>query len=159
MAEPKFSRRTLLMGAAAVGLGAAGLIATTGPPFGRGARTISFWHLFSGGDGERMNQMLDAFAQSGSGVKVEPVTLTWGPPYYTKLQLAAVGGRPPDVAVSHATPLASPPPAGLRSLAPAGLVQELTPELLGRHGITLDKFQPAVWKRGQFDGRQYAIPL
>jgi multiple sugar transport system substrate-binding protein len=151
MAEPRFSRRTLLTGAAALGLGAAGVIATTGPPFGRGDRTISFWHLFSGGDGERMNQMLDAFAKSGSGVKVEPVTLTWGPPYYTKLQLAAVGGRPPDVAISHATRLAS--------LAPAGLVQELTPDILEPHGITPDRFEPAVWRRGQFDGKQYAIPL
>src|SRR3954454_20690711 len=151
MAEPKFSRRTLLTGAATVGLGAAGLIASTGPPFGRGARTVSFWHLFSGGDGERLHQTLDACAQAGSEVKDEPVTLTWGPPYYTKLQLAAVGGRPPDVAVAHATRLGS--------LAPAGLVMELTPDLLEKHGITPDKFEPAVWKRGQFKGKQYAIPL
>ena len=95
--------------------------------------------------------MLDGFAKSDTGIKVEPVTLTWGPPYYTKLQLAAVGGRPPDVAISHATRLGS--------LAPAGLVMELTPELLDKHGITEDKFEPAVWKRGQFKGKQYAIPL
>jgi len=150
MADTTFTRRKFVVGAAAVGLGAAGVIATTGPPFGGGARTISFWHLFSGGDGERMAQMLTDFDKS-SDIKVEPVTLTWGPPYYTKLQLAAVGGRPPDVAISHATRLAS--------LAPAGLVQELTPELLEPHGITADKFEPAVWKRGQFGGKQYAIPL
>src|SRR5215211_78956 len=151
MGEPVFTRRKLITGAAALGLGGAAVIATTGPPFGGGARTISFWHLFSGGDGERMAQMLDAFAKSHDDVNVQPVTLTWGPPYYTKLQLAAIGGRPPDVAVSHATRLAS--------LAPAGLVQELTPELLEPHGITADRFEPAVWKRGQFDGKQYAIPL
>ena len=151
MTEPAFTRRRLIIGATAVGLGAAGVIATTGPPFGGGSRTISFWHLFSGGDGERMSQMLDAFAKSDADVKVEPVTLTWGPPYYTKLQLAAVGGRPPDVAVTHATRLGS--------LAPAGLLEELTPELLGKHGITEDKFEPAVWKQGQFGGKQYAIPL
>ena len=151
MDEPVFTRRRLIAGATAVGLGAAGVIATTGPPFGGGSRTISFWHLFSGGDGERMAQMLDGFAKAGTGIKVDPVTLTWGPPYYTKLQLAAVGGRPPDVAISHATRLGS--------LAPAGLVQELTPELLAKHGITPDKFEPAVWKQGQFEGKQYAIPL
>ncbi|MEA2135542.1 MAG: multiple sugar transport system substrate-binding protein [Solirubrobacteraceae bacterium] len=151
MGDPVFTRRKLLAGATAVGLGAAGVIATAGPPFGGGSRTISFWHLFSGGDGERMNQMLDAFAKSDAGIKVEPVTLTWGPPYYTKLQLAAVGGRPPDVAIAHATRLGS--------LAPAGLVTELTPELLAKHGITPDKFEPTVWKRGQFQGKQYAIPL
>jgi multiple sugar transport system substrate-binding protein len=151
MPEPAFTRRRLITGAAALGLGAAGVVATTGPPFGGGSRTISYWHLFSGGDGERMAQMLTMFGKSGSGINVEPVTLTWGPPYYTKLQLAAVGGRPPDVAISHATRLGS--------LAPAGLVMELTPELLGKHGITPDKFEPAVWKRGQFKGKQYAIPL
>src|SRR4051812_22417998 len=149
--QPAFTRRGLITGAAALGLGAAGVIATTGPPFGGGSRTISFWHLFSGGDGERMAQMLTAFGKSGTDVNIEPVTLTWGPPYYTKLQLAAVGGRPPDVAISHATRLAA--------LAPAGMLEELTPELLGAHGITPDKFEPEVWKRGQFAGRQYAIPL
>jgi multiple sugar transport system substrate-binding protein len=151
MADSAFTRRRFIAGAAAVGVGAAGVIATTGPPWGGGERNISFWHLFSGGDGERMAQMLDAFAKGETDIKVEPVTLTWGPPYYTKLQLAAVGGRPPDVAVSHATRLGS--------LAPAGLVMELTPELLEKHGITEDKFEPAVWKRGQFKGKQYAIPL
>ena len=151
MADSAFTRRRFIVGATAVGLGAAGVVATTGPPWGGGDRTISFWHLFSGGDGERMAQMLDGFAKSDAGIKVEPVTLTWGPPYYTKLQLAAVGGRPPDVAISHATRLGS--------LAPAGLVMELTPELLDKHGITEDKFEPAVWKRGQFKGKQYAIPL
>jgi multiple sugar transport system substrate-binding protein len=150
MADSAFTRRRFIAGAAAVGLGAAGVIATTGPPWGGGERNISFWHLFSGGDGERMAQMLDSFGKA-SDINVEPVTLTWGPPYYTKLQLAAVGGRPPDVAVSHATRLGS--------LAPAGLVMELTPELLEKHGITEDKFEPAVWKRGQFKGKQYAIPL
>src|SRR5919112_779809 len=127
MAESTFTRRRFIVGATAVGLGAAGIVATAGPPVGGGASTISCWHLFSGGDGERMAQMLIDFGDAGTGVTVQPVTLTWGPPYYTKLQLAAVGGRPPDVAISHATRLAS--------LAPAGLVQELTPELLDPHGI------------------------
>jgi len=45
------------------------------------------------------------------------------------------------------------------SLAPAGLVMELTPDVLEKHGLTEDKFDPAVWKRGQFKGKQYAIPL
>src|SRR4051812_49519940 len=112
MSEPVLTRRRFLMGAAAVGLGAAGVIATTGPPFGGGRRTVSFWHLFSGGDGERMAEMLDAFGKSHPDVKLEPVTLTWGPPYYTKLQLAAGGGRPPPVAPSHPTPPAARAPAG-----------------------------------------------
>src|SRR4051794_9680625 len=149
--QPVFTRRRLITGAAALGLGAAGVVATTGPPWGGGARTISFWHLFSGGDGERMAQMLDAFGKSGTGINVEPVTLTWGPPYYTKLQLAAVGGRPPDVALSHATPLGS--------LAPGRLLMEPAPDLPEERGTTSAKFEPAGWKRGGSKGEQYAIPL
>src|SRR3954447_14209458 len=102
MTESAFTRRRFIVGATALGLGAAGVVATAGPPFGGGASTISFWHLFSGGDGERMAQMLIDFGKGGTGVNVQPVTLTWAPPYYPKLQLAAVGGRPPDVAISHA---------------------------------------------------------
>src|SRR4051794_3362774 len=142
--QPAFTRRGLITGAAALGLGAAGVIATTGPPFGGGSRTISFWHLFSGGDGERMAQMLTAFGKSGTDIKVEPVTLTWGPPYYTKLQLAAVGGRPPDVAVSHATRLGAP--------APAGPVVELTPRPPPEHRVTAPKVQPAGRERGAVQG-------
>src|SRR3954452_6233272 len=114
--HPAFTRRRLITGAAALGLGAAGVIATRGPPFGGGSRSISFWHLFSGGDGERMAQILTAFGKSDPDIKGQPVTLTSGPAYYTKLQPAAVAGLPPDAAIS--------PAPRLGSLAPAGLVQE-----------------------------------
>ncbi len=151
MTGPTITRRRLLSGAAALGVGAATLVATTGSPFARGERTISFWHLFSGGDGARLAEMLDDFAASDTDVKVEAVTLTWGPPYYTKLSLAAVGGRPPDVAVSHATRLGA--------YAPAGLLEPLREDLLARHGITPDRFEPSVWRSGQWEGWQYMIPL
>jgi multiple sugar transport system substrate-binding protein len=74
-----------------------------------------------------------------------------GNPYYTKLALAAVGGSPPDVAVMHAT--------RIPGFAPGGLLEELTPELLEKHGLTGDRFLEQPWKSGQSGGRQYAIPL
>ena len=145
------TRRRLLGGAAALGGAALLGVTATGSPFGRGDRTVSFWHLFSGGDGERLAVMLDDYAKSDAGIEVEPLTLTWGPPYYTKLALAAAGNRPPDVAAFHASRLGA--------YAPQGLLTPLEPELLARHGITEDKFLPEVWKRGQFQGRQYLVPL
>ena len=145
------TRRRLLGGAAALGAGALLGITATGSPFGRGDRTVSFWHLFSGGDGERLAVMLDDYAKARTGIEVEPLTLTWGPPYYTKLALAAAGDRPPDVAAFHASRLGA--------YAPQGLLTPLDPQILARHGITEDKFLPEVWKRGQFEGRQYLIPL
>jgi multiple sugar transport system substrate-binding protein len=149
--ESGITRRRLLGGAAALGVGGLLGVTTLGSPFGRGDQTVSLWHLFSGGDGERLGAMLDDFAKSGTGIKVEPLTLTWGPPYYTKLALAAAGDRPPDVAAFHASRLAA--------YAPQGLLEPLDLDQLARHGITPDRFLPEVWKRGQFKGRQYLIPL
>ncbi len=150
-ANAGITRRRFIGGAAALGAGGAVALATLGSPWAGGDKTVSFWHLFSGGDGDRMKAMIDDYAKSGDGVDVEQVTLTWGPPYYTKLALAAAGDRPPDVAAFHASRLAA--------YAPQGLLTPLDPELLARHGITEDKFLPEVWKRGQFGGEQYLIPL
>jgi multiple sugar transport system substrate-binding protein len=150
-AESGFTRRKLVGGAAALGLAGALGVTTVGSPFGRGDQTVSLWHLFSGGDGERLAAMLDDFAASDTGIEVEPLTLTWGPPYYTKLALAAAGDRPPDVAAFHASRLAA--------YAPQGLLEPLDPKQLARHGITPDRFLPEVWKRGQFEGKQYLVPL
>jgi multiple sugar transport system substrate-binding protein len=145
------TRRRFIGGAAALGAGGALAITTLGSPWAGGDRTVSFWHLFSGGDGDRMKAMIDDYGSSGDGVEVDQVTLTWGPPYYTKLALAAAGDRPPDVAAFHSSRLGA--------YAPQGLLTALDPELLARHGITEDRFLPEVWQRGQFEGRQYLIPL
>ena len=65
-------------------------------------------------------------------------------------RLAGVGGSPPDVAVVRAT--------RLPSFAPAGLLEELTPERLARHGLEAERFLEEPWRSGQSGGRQYAVP-
>jgi multiple sugar transport system substrate-binding protein len=144
------TRRQVLIGGAVVGAAALG-ITTTGSPFSGGAQTVSFWHLFGGGDGERLTGILADIDSEHPDSDVRELILPWGNPYYTKLALAAVGGSPPDVAVVHAT--------RLPSFAPAGLLEELTPELLARHGLKGDDFLEEPWKSGQSGGKQYAIPL
>ena len=39
------------------------------------------------------------FVDSNPNLELESTTLTWGAPYYTKLSMSTVGGRPPEVAV------------------------------------------------------------
>ena len=112
---------------------------------------MTFWHLFGGGDGARLAEILDEIDAEHADSDVRELILPWGNPYYTKLALAAVGGSPPDVAVVHAT--------RLPAFAPAGLLEELTPELLAKHGLEGDRFLEQPWKSGQSGGRQYAIPL
>ena len=96
----------------AVGAAAALGVATTGSPFRGGAETVTFWHLFGGGDGERLTEILADIDAEHADTDVRQLILQWGNPYYTKLALAAVGGSPPDVAIVHATRIPSFAPAG-----------------------------------------------
>lgn len=151
-----FSRRGLLRGAgllgAGVGLSACGSTVASGVTgAGDAPDTLTYWNLFSGGDGTRMVAMEDAYTKAHPDIDLSSVTLTWGNPYYTKLSLATVGKRPPDVAISHLT--------RARTLARAGLLEPLDEAELARHGMTKDKFTPSAWEHAHFDGKLYAIPL
>ncbi|MFI7546930.1 extracellular solute-binding protein [Actinoplanes sp. NPDC049599] len=144
------SRRAFLSGtAAAATLGLAGCSGLT--PGRDTGGSLDYWNLFGGGDGVRMNQMLDGFRTANPGIDLSAVTLAWGNPYYTKLALATVGDKPPDVAISHLT--------RMKTLVGSDLLEELHPEDLARHGITADKFTERAWQAGLVEGRAYAIPI
>ncbi|GAB7192001.1 extracellular solute-binding protein [Kineococcus sp. NUM-3379] len=150
------SRRALLRGGLALGgLGLAGC----GSPLAAGIAgtqlapgTVTFWNLFGGGDGARLQLMLDEYAeQNGGPGSLQAATFAWGNPYYTKVSLATLGDKPPDVAVAHLT-------RG-QNLARAGLLTELTDDVLALADLTPEDFTPKVWEAQQLDGRSYAIPL
>ena len=150
------TRRTLFRGALA-GIGATAL-AGCSTPVGAGLAntpldpgTIDYWNLFGGGDGVRMQQMEDVYRKTNPNIPLQAVTLAWGNPYYTKLSLATVGAKPPNVAVSHLT--------RMKTLQEANLLQELHPEDLARHGMTPDKFNQRAWQAGLVNGKIYAIPI
>ncbi|MEN3357687.1 MAG: multiple sugar transport system substrate-binding protein [Mycobacteriales bacterium] len=153
------SRRSVLRGAVAAGLGAgAASLAGCSVPVLSGLTasreepgTVEYWNLFGGGDGVRMQQMLDGYRQAHPAVTLSATTLAWGNPYYTKLSLATVGDKPPDVAVAHLT--------RMRTMVAGGLLRELRPDDLQRFGLTRDKFNPKTWDAGLVDGKVYAIPL
>ena len=149
------TRRALLRGtAAATALGLAGLGTTACGGLTPGRDTsgsLDYWNLFGGGDGIRMNQMLDGFRAAEPGITLSAVTLAWGNPYYTKLALATLGDKPPDVAISHLT--------RMKTLVSSDLLAELRPADLARHGITADKFTARAWQAGLVDGKAYAIPI
>jgi multiple sugar transport system substrate-binding protein len=143
--------RTALLGAvAATGAGCssvgAGLLGADLEP-----GTVAYWNLFGGGDGVRMREMEDGYREANPDADLRAVTLAWGNPYYTKLALATVGGRPPDVAVAHLT--------RMKTLARGGLLQELRPADLARHGMTAERFNRRAWEAGLVDGKVYAIPI
>ena len=154
------SRRALLRGglATAAGLGlAAGLtgcgtaISTglVGTPLAPG--TLTYWNLFGGGDGARMQTMLDQYRASHPGSTLQAATFTWGNPYYTKVSLATLGDAPPDVAVSHLT--------REKNLARAELTTEITDDMLGLVGLQASDFDSTAWEAQKVDGKSYAIPI
>jgi len=159
-AAPPVGRRAFLRGVAGVaGLGAVGALSSCGSDSALAGLSVShrqqgsldYWNLFGGGDGIRMQDMEDGFRKSHPDVGLNAVTLAWGNPYYTKLSLATLGQKPPDVAVAHLT--------RMKTLVAAGLVEELDPAELEAVGMTPDKFSSRPWQAGLVDGRIYAVPL
>jgi multiple sugar transport system substrate-binding protein len=153
------SRRNLLRGAlAATGLGVGALTSGCSSDVMSGltaareaAGSLDYWNLFGGGDGVRMQQMINTYRAGNRDVALGAVTLAWGNPYYTKLSLATIGEKPPDVAIAHLT--------RMKNMVDANLLQELKPEDLARHQLTADRFTKRTWEAGLVEGRVYAIPL
>lgn len=147
------SRRQILAGAAALGsvLGAGALAGCGGNAQAATVRDIGFWHLLSGGDGIKMQTMINGANQANPGFKVHPTVLAWGPPYYTKLAMASAGGRPPEVAIMHAS--------RVPGYAPGGLIDPWDLSLLAEHGITGADFAPRIWEKSQQDGKVFSIAL
>ncbi|MFD7923358.1 ABC transporter substrate-binding protein [Streptomyces sp. NPDC059740] len=148
------SRRSLLRGAL-LGLGGAvaggALTACATADAAEGAGTLQMWDLFQGSDGALMYEVLDAARRRMPGLSVKRTVLEWGTPYYTKLSMASVGGRGPDMAISHMSRLAA--------LARSGLLDPWDLDLMARYGVHRDDYASSVWPITQYGGHTYAMPL
>lgn len=148
------SRRQLMVGGGALLgglLGAGALSGCGGPAAAASAEQLKFWHLLSGGDGIKMQAMIDKVNAAHQDFHVDPTVLAWGAPYYTKLAMASAGGRPPEVAIMHA--------ARMPGYAPGGLLDPWDLDLLAENGIKPSDFAPRVWKGGELDGKIYSLAL
>ena len=146
----RISRRRFLYGAATA-LGGMALTSCSGVPAGGSDRIVHFWNLFTGGDGARLSEMQSNFVDSNPSIELESTSLTWGAPYYTKLSMSTVGGRPPEVAVLHQTRLGA--------YAPAGLLEPLDPAMLSEYDIGPDKFLPKILESAKYEGEIFTIPI
>ncbi|MDU0348744.1 extracellular solute-binding protein [Actinomyces sp. MRS3W] len=144
-----FLAGTLLGGAALAGTGLLGGCASSASADDR--TRVQLWHLFTGGDGGVFQAMMDTVDQQNPQLEIDPVVLTWGGPYYTKLAMSSVGGRSPDLAVMHAT--------RVFGYAPGGLLDTWDLNRLADHGITPDMFPDLLWDKCFVNGELYAIPL
>ncbi|WP_109211690.1 MULTISPECIES: extracellular solute-binding protein [Microbacterium] len=146
----EFSRRRFLSGATALA-GTALLAACAPGARASDVRTLQFWHLLSGGDGVTMSGLIDTANAAQNAYYVRPTVLSWGTPYYTKLAMAATGGRAPDLAIMHATRVAG--------YAPGGLLDPWDVDRLAELGVEESTFPAAIWDKGFQRDELYSVAL
>ncbi|WP_314176175.1 extracellular solute-binding protein [Streptomyces winkii] len=115
------------------------------------ASQLDFWHPFTGGDGAQLVSMQSEYRKRNPGTDLKSTTLVWGAPYYTKLTLATLGGRPPQVAITHVS--------RLPTLAASGLLREISGSELDEHGLSGGRFAKGAFRSAQHEGKLYALPL
>ena len=62
---------------------------------------ITWWDLYGGGDGEKLQNMVDAFNKDHPDINITKTTQEWGPPFYAKLEMSSAIGEQPDIALYH----------------------------------------------------------
>lgn len=124
--------------------GAAGSAAQT--ESGSGPVTLTFWNMFTGGDGDYMYAMIDAFMEEHPDIKVESLPMVEAD-YYTKLPTAISVKEAPDVAVVHSSRLADI----------TRMEDALHP--LNDYDINWEEYAPNIVDATTFDGNHLAIPL
>jgi multiple sugar transport system substrate-binding protein len=113
---------------------------------------LVWWDYLTGGDGVRMKQLIADFNAAHEGeIEIQPTTLEWGTPYYTKLQTSAMVGEASDIAVY---PLSRMPGAVM-----SGTLSPLDPVELEKVGITPDDYIASNLEAAKVDGQQYVAPL
>lgn len=111
---------------------------------------LSFWSLFSGGDGEFMDSIISDYNNSKPDMPVQSIMLVWAD-YYTKLQTAVAAGKGPDIGVSHVSKLPE--------LVDQGAVIPLD-DYLSQLGFDMSSmYNQNSIDSVTFDGSVYAIPL
>ena len=110
---------------------------------------ISFWSLFTGGDGEYFNAMVEEFNRTHDDIVMTTDTVKFDN-YYTKLTTALTAQKAPDVVVVHRS--------NLLKYAPKGVLYPLN-DALASMNAPLDDYVPAALEGCRFGDTLYALPL
>ncbi|WMT40885.1 extracellular solute-binding protein [Paenibacillus sp. D2_2] len=111
--------------------------------------TLSFWTLFSGGDGDNMQAMIDLFNKEHPDIQIKNTKLEWGE-YYTKLITAVGNGNGPDIGISHTS--------RLPDLIDQGVVSGLD-DVASTAGVDWNSFNQNLLSATVVDGVHYAVPI
>ncbi|QDU33441.1 putative arabinose-binding protein precursor [Poriferisphaera corsica] len=120
-----------------------------GNSMGGGKVQIRWWNMFAGPDGKHALGMVRAFNESHPEVHASMQRLEFNT-FYSKVFVAGLGGRSPEVFIVHSDLLPR--------FVQAGLVRPLD-DLIAESGISKQDFDPNIFEAVTFEDSVYAIPL
>ncbi len=115
-----------------------------------GRATVRFWCGFTGPDGRTMLRMIQAFNEENPDARALMQRMDWGT-YYNKLFVAGLGGRAPEVFITHVE--------NMERFFQAGFLDAIDDLVDGAAGVDMDDFFPYVWGAVERDGLHYGLPL
>lgn len=111
---------------------------------------LNFWNVFTGPDGDIMQQIVEEFNREYEG-KIEVSTSVFSSEsYYTTLSSAMLGGTAPDICIMHCSRIAY--------FAEKNQLCTLD-ELVDSLGYTEADFLPIAWENGTYENARYGIPM
>jgi multiple sugar transport system substrate-binding protein len=111
-----------------------------------GPSTVTFWYLWGGVEGERVEEMITSFNASQGDYVVEGLSV----PDQQKIQVSIAAGDGPDVSDTFSSLTAA--------YANKGILEPLNP-FIDRDGYDLSDFMPAALESGTVDGVIYSLPI
>jgi multiple sugar transport system substrate-binding protein len=108
---------------------------------------LDFWNPFTGGDGPFLRQIVDRFNQETQNVKVK---FTTQKDLYASLHAGKAANRLPQVTIVHLSRIAD--------TAGDGIIQPID-DLISTLGLSAKDFTEDLWKRGEWKGHRYGVPL
>ncbi len=108
--------------------------------------TLTFWNMFTGGDGDYMNEMVQAFMKENPNIKIDVLPMLEAD-YYTKLPSSMAVKEAPDIAIIHAS-----------RLTDISRIENAFHEL-DSYDIPWGDYAPGLVESTIFDGKHVAIPL
>lgn len=117
---------------------------------GEDTGALTFWSLFTGGDGEFMDTIIDEYNKTSPTQEVKSITMVWDD-YYTKLQTSVAADKGPDIGVSHVS--------RIPELAELGVIDPIDDYIKQLGIVPEDIYIPAELESVTYNGQMYAVPL
>lgn len=108
---------------------------------------ISFWTLFSGGEGYIMTNLIERFNQEHPSIHITERPLEWGA-YYDELLAGLLTGKGPDIAIMHLSILPTYAEKGILAPIESDVSEEFRAQFLSN-----------IIQRANYQQHVYAIPM